>query len=309
MITTKAPSRSWPALLFGATLVAAPALHAQEPGTPPTASFGAEAAPAPAAAETCGEAYERAQTEKVAGHYVTASAAALRCSQIDCSTAIVRECLRFYESLEEDTPTLVFSAHRGEGGDLDDVKVEIDGKPAIDKITGRTVAVDPGPHDFVFIHAARGRMQVSETARVGDHARVIEVTFPDPNAKAALPAAAPGAPAPPPPSARGVPVMTYVLGGVGVVALGSFILFRLEGVNDYNHQNATCSPRCNPTNVDPIRTKFLLSYVSLGLSAASFAGAGLVYFLAPGKNGGQEVQASISAQGDGALLGLKTSFE
>ncbi|MEI9941511.1 MAG: hypothetical protein WDO69_30190 [Pseudomonadota bacterium] len=316
-------SRKWrsaPALLFAFGLLpvgianAKPPAPAPVPGSPSAAPSTAPSVTTPAAeaspevakpstpGEACSAAYERTQTEKLAGHYVAASAAALECSQLQCNSAIVQECVRFYGALEAETPTLVFSARKAEGGELTDVRVEMDGKTVAQQITGRPIAVDPGPHNFVFIQPTRGLLRMSETARVGDKARVLEVTFADPHAKSATNgAAAPSGP-------RGVPVMTYVLGGVGVVALGSFVYFRVKGVSDYNAANSDtgCSPNCNPDDVDSIRKKFTYSYISLGVGAASLAGAAAFYFV--GRNGGSSVQASVAPRSDGAMAGLKATF-
>src|SRR6186713_2637634 len=191
--------RSASALLLVASLLPSGIVHAKGPAAAPAAPAPApspaapavaDASPAqgeaqPSASESCSAAYERTQTEKLAGHYVAASAAALECSQLQCNSAIVQECVRFYGALEAETPTLVFSARKAEGGELTDVRVEMDGKVVAEQITGRPFATDPGPHNFVFIHKKRGLLRLSETARVGDKARVIEVTFADPNAKTA----------------------------------------------------------------------------------------------------------------------------
>lgn len=275
----------------------------------------AQSAPAQGAegGAQCEASYEKAQTDRLAGHYVSAQAAALACSQIQCNQAIVRECLRLYESFQQDTPTLVFSARKAEGGELIDVKVEMDGKQILDGITGRPFPVDPGPHKFVFIDPVRGRQETTESARVGDHARVVEVTFADPNAKEA-PLGTPGAPGvDQPPAAHhkkpAIPVMTFVLGGVGVVGLASFAYFRVSGVGDYNHYNATCSPACNPDDIDSVRTKFLMSYISLGVGVAAVAGAGIVYVLNRGTDEGGETAASVEPlAGGGALARLRTRF-
>jgi len=295
----------------GPVAAAAAAAAAAPAGSPtPGASAApvAESPPAPAEApkspgEQCSAAYERTQTEKLAGHYVAASAAALECSQLQCNAAIVQDCVRFYGTLETETPTLVFSARKAEGGEFTDVTVEMDGKVVAEKITGRPISVDPGPHNFVFIHPKRGLVRLSETARVGDKARVLEVTFADPLAKPAAVDKSSGAA---PESHGGVPAMTYVLGGLGVVALGGFAYFRISGVNDYNAKNDQCSPGCNPDDVDPIRKKFTYSYVSLGVGIASLAGAAAFYFV--GRNGSPSVQASLAPRSDGAMAGLKTTF-
>src|SRR5690348_8683650 len=114
----KARSFTGRSLLLVASFTIAGVASAEEPpaaaaGTPPAQS--GQAAPT---SETCSAAYERSQTEKIAGHYVAATAAALECSQLGCNPAIVRECNRFYEQLQQDTPTLVFSARKAEGGEL-----------------------------------------------------------------------------------------------------------------------------------------------------------------------------------------------
>jgi len=276
----------------------------------------AQSAPpaAPPTGAACEASYEQAQTDRLAGHYVSAQAAALACSQIQCNQAIVRECLRLYESLQQDTPTLVFSARKAEGGELIDVKVEMDGKQILDGITGRPFPVDPGPHKFAFIEPTRGRQETTESARVGDHARVVEVTFPDPNAKEAA-AATPGGPISDHPTAtprkHGIPIMTYVLGGVGIVAAGTATYFRFSGASDYNHYNHTCSPYCNPADIDPVRTKFLVSDIAIGVSAAAFAGAAVVYFLnnRGGSDDSAPTEASISPLvGGGALAQVRTRF-
>jgi len=307
-------SRSTAALLIAAGLLPSTVSFtklagAAPPAAAPSAAPGADAAqPAEAAktpGEACSAAYERTQTEKLAGHYVAASAAALECSQLQCNSAIVQECVRFYSALENETPTLVFSARKAEGGELTDVRVEMDGKVVAEQITGRPFATDPGPHNFVFIHKKRGLLRLSETARVGDKARVLEVTFADPNAK-------PGAPkdgAAAPEARGGVPVMTYVLGGVALVGVGAFAYFRVSGVSDYNDANSDtgCSPKCNPDDVDSIRNKFTYSYVSLGIGAAAAVGAAAFYFVGK-SSGGNTVQAGITPRMDGALAGLKATF-
>jgi len=315
--------RSTAALLIAAGLLPSsvafakptPAAPAQAPAaepspapspTAPAADTAAQPAEPPkSAGELCSAAYERTQTEKLAGHYVAASAAALECSQLQCNSAIVQECVRFYSALESETPTLVFSARKAEGGELTDVRVEMDGKVVAEQITGRPFATDPGPHNFVFIHPKRGLLRLSETARVGDKARVLEVTFADPNAKvsgANKDAAAPAQPG-------GVPVMTYVLGGVALVGFGAFAYFRVSGVSDYNSKNSDtgCSPNCSPDDVDPIRKKFTYSYVSLGVGAAAAVGAAAFYFVGR-SSGGNTVQAGITPRTDGALAGLKATF-
>jgi len=273
-----------------------------------SAQEGTPAAPA-ADGPSCADSYEQAQRDQRDGKLLSASAAALACAQLRCNQAIVRECTRLYDTIEASTPTLAVSAQTHDGRALIDVVVEMDGQPLLDRITGKLVPVDPGPHAFVFTHAEFGRVEVSRFAQPGEKGGRVEATFPDPNPKPAEPP--PTLATTPPPVAeqkRGVPVLTYVLGGVGLVGMGGFAFFRISAVGDYNDYNSTCSPGCNPDDIDPVRTKFTLSYVSLGVGAAGLVGAGLVFALSRGGKDTPQTEARFMPTGDGAAASLRTTF-
>lgn len=273
------------------------------------------AAPAtPAASSTpepsCAESYEQAQRDQRDGKYLSAAAAALSCAQLRCNQAIVRECTRLYDQLEASTPTLAVSALTHDGRALIDVKVEMDGQPLLERITGKLVPVDPGPHAFVFTHAEFGRVEVSRFAQPGEKGGRVEATFPDPNPKPAEPVPS-TLPTSTPPAVEkkpgGIPVLTYVLGGVGLVGMGGFAFFRVSAVGDYNDYNSTCSPQCNPDDIDSVRTKFTLSYVSLGIGAAGLAGAGLVFALSR-TGDSSHTEARLVPTAGGAAATLRTTF-
>jgi hypothetical protein len=137
---------------------------------------------------------------------------------------------------------------------------------------------------------------------------VIEAMFEDPLARKKA-ATKPGSPAAPAAAERsgGIPVMSYVLGGVGVLGMVGFVGMRMSAVSDYNDYATTCSPACTPNDVDAVGSKFMLSYVSLGIGAASLAGAALVFVL-DGGAGKREVQASVAPSSDGAVVRLRTRF-
>lgn len=294
--------------LLGARVVLMLAVSAASAAAQETPSDTANEPPPAPPQDTgahCAAAYERAQTDKLAGHYVAASEAALACSQIECNPAIVRECVQLYEALERDTPTLVFAA-KAEAGEVLDVRVEMDGKVVKERIDGRPVRVDPGPHQFTFTDPQGRRIKMTQTARVGDRARLLEVTFGNPAAATPTDPLTPGVDGGTQKSG-GIPAMSYVLGGIGAVSLGVFAYYRVSAVGDYNHYNASCSPRCSPDDIDPVRTKFLMSYVALSIGAASLAGAGLVYVF--GRDGGDaRTEASVSSNGSGLSAGLRTRF-
>jgi hypothetical protein len=96
--------------------------------------------------------------------------------------------------------------------------------------------------------------------------------------------------------------------GVSAVALGTFGYLRLTGVQDYNELNQKCSPECDPDDVDPIRSKFQLSYIALGVGGAALAAATIVYFAMPGDDGKETAAIGFGATPMGAQARLRARF-
>lgn len=286
--------RFFSSVLFFAAVAANSGLsHAQEEPAAPEAS----------AAASCAEAYEKAQTDRLAGEYLAALEAARSCSQLECNAAIIRECMKLYESLDAEVPTLVLAAKGADGSELTNVRVTADGQPLLDSLDGKPVSLNPRAYVFRFEAEGLPPVEVQQTARVGEKHRIVEVVLATPEqlaAAAAATSATTSPQAPPRPvivrRKRPVPLATYLLGGTGVVALGAFGYLRVSGIADYNEMNADCSPTCSPDDVDPIRSKFRLSFVALGVGAAALSGAAALYIF----RGEENVPA--------AEVGLSTGF-
>jgi hypothetical protein len=88
---------------------------------------------------------------------------------------------------------------------------------------------------------------------------------------------APTAPPPPPAGDHptpasgggGIPVAAIVLGGLGVVALGSFTYFGLTGKSDVSDLKNTCAPNCEQSKVDSARSKLIIADISLGVGVVA----------------------------------------
>lgn len=233
--------------------------------------------------QECVASYEKAQEERAANHYIAAIEQAKMCSQPQCDSVIVTECVKLYDALRAEVPTFVLTAKDPDGRDLTDVRVTIDGQLVTSKLEGVPIQLDPGLHELKFEADGLPTRVISQRANVGDKNRLIEAMLgekkPEPVTAAPAPVmVTPRAPAPP----KGVPVVSYVLGGVGVLALGGFTYLRLSGINDYNSLDESCSPRCNEDDVDEIRNKFTLSYVALGVGAAAITSAVVIYAVTRG---------------------------
>lgn len=139
------------------------------------------AAPTLARAEVtkaaCLGAHEKGQQARSAGRLREARENFLVCAADGCPGVVRTDCNRWADDLSNRLPSIVIGAKDRSGRDLFDVKVTIDGAPLVDKLDGKSVVVDPGPHTFEF--KAPGMPTVRQTLLVkeGDRARPVEILF------------------------------------------------------------------------------------------------------------------------------------
>ncbi|WP_394837778.1 hypothetical protein LVJ94_12775 [Pendulispora rubella] len=220
------------------------------------------------------------------------------CANPSCPGAVVKECRAWLTDVEARMPTLLISAVDAAGNDLVDVKVSVDGRPWLDRLTGTETAIDPGPHQFRL--EAAGAEAVEETLVVAERqkGRALRAKFARVNA-----------PAPPKkPEAASAPVAAYVVGGVGVAALASFAFFGLKGISDYNHLKDTCDPNCSTSDTDAVKTKFLVADISLGVGVVALGVATYLFLSHPGKSPSPSQATITPLRGGGWLAGYETRF-
>jgi hypothetical protein len=87
---------------------------------------------------------------------------------------------------------------------------------------------------------------------------------------------------------KGAPVAAWVVGGAGLLAVGSFAYFGLSGSNEASNLRQTCAPRCADASVADVKSKLLVADVSLGAGVVSLAVAGYLLFLAPRGDGPEQ---------------------
>ncbi len=252
----------------------------------PSLAAAQEAQPAPADPKVvCSQAFEQAQRQRNESHYVAANQEVLKCANPACGEALFQECTKLYTELQGAIPSVVFAARDKNGNELSDVRVTIDGQPFTEQLDGKPVQLDPGSHTFGFTAQDYPPIERVAVIRAGERFRPVSVVFERPEVatpKAPEPVTAPAAaPLPAEPGARKVPIATYVLGGVGVVAVGGFVGFRLVGSSDYDQLERDCAPNCPDSDVNRVKRSYLISNVALGVGAAAFVGAVAVYLAAP----------------------------
>jgi len=225
--------------------------------------------------EQCASAADQAQQLRDEGKYRRAREQLLVCARDVCPGPIKRDCHEWLSQLEANVPTVVFAARDG-NRDLVDVKVYVDGALVAERLEGRPVQMDLGPHTVRFEYQGQSKEE-TVVIGAGQKSRNIAVTF------GASPPAGGGAPPPPARAGEGggssiVPAL--VVGGIGIAALGSFAIFGLSGKGDVDDLQA-CKPRCNESDVDSARTKLIVADISLGIGVVALGVATYMFLTRP----------------------------
>jgi hypothetical protein len=169
----------------------------------------------------CVHANDRAIALKSNGQLTDARAALAVCSSAACPLEIRRECARQIEEINATMPTIVFHVKDGNGNDLTDCHVTMDGRPLLEGLSGIAVAVDPGPHSFAFeapgFHSLLKRFLLNQ----GEKNRREDIVM-----SAAAPRRDPvaigdGAPAPRRAPTPSISLAAALLGGAGLASLGA----------------------------------------------------------------------------------------
>jgi len=253
----------------------------------------------------CSRSFEESQRLRNDSQYIAASEEVLKCANPNCGEALFDECTKIYGELQTATPSVVFAARDGAGNELTDVSVSIDGHPTPDPLDGKPVRVDPGSHQFSFSSAGYEPIEQTLLIRAGEQYRPINASL----QPKAVRASAQSSVQTPAPASSGrsrlrPPLASYVLGGIGVVGIGTFVALRVVGANQFADLEQHCKPNCTASEVDNVRQKYLISEIALGVGAAAAVAAVTVYLVSPAEPSRRvSLQLSPSAHALGAHVG------
>ena len=235
--------------------------------------------------EACLDAYATFEKLRDAGDLLGAKRELGACGASTCPVAVQRECIDSMGALEPRIPTVVLVARDASKHDVADVSVFLDDRPLRTRLDGREVEINPGTHKFRFESAGRPPAVESFLINEREKGRLLEVQLP-PLVAIAPPAPSPGKPEAPPargaPGAAPVPALVYVLGGLGVVALGSSIGFGISGLSAKSDAEQ-CRPTCPRSEALGVNQRFLVSDISLGISIVALAAATYLYLSRPAR--------------------------
>lgn len=252
----------------------------------------------------CIAAYEQGQKLKQESKLSEARKQLLVCIRDVCPDALSHECEQWLKEVDGAMPSVVFAAKGPKGTDVTDVRVTVDGKVVTEKLDGKAIPMDPGDHTFKFEYGDAPPIEQSVLVREGEKLRAINVNFggggSDPG---------PGTPKPEPGAVHSTPAMAYVLGGLGIVALGSFTYFGLTGKSKADDLQS-CKPYCDKSEVDATRTKLIVADVSLGVGLVSLGIATYLFLSKPdaAPTTSTGLQLNIGPTAGGAFAGVSSHF-
>jgi hypothetical protein len=248
----------------------------------------------------CVSAAEAAQRLRKEHKLVASREQLLMCANPDCPAVVSSDCTSWLGEVERSVASVVVLAHDGRGQLLTTVRVLADGALFVAQAPSTPVEIDPGDHVFRCEAPGFAAAEVRVTLGEGERGHVVACDMPSPvtpqvgsgatgtvtTAMTTVPTAPVGSDQPPAGGGGGVPVASWVLGGVGLVAIGAGVGLYAWQRSDQNadESGTNCgSPTGNHLcDVSGIRTKLELSYVSFGVGAVAL-GVAVVLALLHGR--------------------------
>lgn len=252
----------------------------------------------------CVSSHSEGQVLRMSAKLLESRDAFMKCSASHCPNQIQRDCINWLEQIQLQIPSVGFRV-TADGTSRADVKVYIDDKLVLDRLSGKAVDLNPGPHDLRVelppYEPFKQLLVVSE----GDKFRVVEVAFATPQPEKPVTPVAPA----PVETHRPIPLATYIFGGVsaaaaiGGVALGVSAM-SLRSKMEAPLDEGGCAPRCTTESVNALKQRALFADISWGVGAASLVTAGVFYFLRPEQPVEEDsVTMDVSWLPDGGAVG------
>lgn len=240
---------------------------------PPVRAQGASAAEM----DACVNAAEESQPLRSAGKLGRAREKLLVCARPVCPAAVRSDCAKWLADVEAVTPTIVMRVTDANGKDLTEVRVIVDGAVIAERLDGRPVTIDPGEHTFTYESAGQKPLTEKLLIRQGERGRLVSASFGPADAKAAGTTGGDGA-TQPRREWGGIPTISWVLGGVGLVGVGVGVGMWASGTSAHGEMESGCArtQSCLQAEVDSAESKLVVGDVAMVLGLGAI-GAGVLF--------------------------------
>jgi len=130
--------------------------------------------------EQCLDAHSRGQDAKEQNKLSLARKLFLTCAQSSCPQVVQGDCARFADDLGRLQPSVTFIARNGDGGDLPDTTVYVDGELVVTRLDGAQHDIDPGSHVVKFQNGGKEQI-VTVVVGGGEKGCAVTATFGSPS--------------------------------------------------------------------------------------------------------------------------------
>lgn len=223
-----------------------------------------------------------------------------QCSATACPSQIIRDCFVWMEETSKQIPSVSVSV-TADGVNRADVQVYIDDVLAADKLSGRALDVNPGPHQIRVVLPPFAPFEEQIVITEGEKFRVVNVSFTTPGRSSSPLAPRASAEQPELETYRPVPIATYVFGGLGIAAAISGGAWGISNMALRSDMEDRCAPDCSKQSIEVLKQRALLADVSWGVSVVSLATAATIYFLRPEEPVEQPIAVDLHLIPSGAV--------
>jgi len=256
------------------------------------AAFGARPAYAqenPAEADACFTAAERSQPLVKQKRLREARAELEVCARDVCPRIARTDCRDWLADVAREQPSIVIAAHEVNDNqntrDITGVRAIIDGAIVVDKVDPRPIPIDPGFHHLRLEKPGFGPLEQNVELREGEKARVVTFTWQT--------SWAPPQPPHPVEPSRPTPASVYVMGALGLVAIGVGASLEATGLVRRSGELEACSPNCPLAEVNDVRNLVRAGDITVGAGALFRVGAWILYLARPTVTSHSDDQAGL----------------
>jgi hypothetical protein len=252
----------------------------------------------------CVAAAEEGQRLRKQGQLVAAREQLVVCASPDCPSVVSQDCTGWLGEVQRSLSSIVVRARDASGNPLHEVAVILDGYPLPETAPTAAIEIDPGEHlvrcERAGFAPSEQRVPLSEGDRGHEiDCEMISLTPQSVPLTEPLPSSVPSPalqpiPAAPEPAGTGIPWGVWPLAGLAVAGFGAFGALEISASSQQHKLLVSCAPYCSPSDVEPVRTKFLLADVSVAVGAVAAGAALLLLLLHPAASGAQPSGASVT---------------
>jgi hypothetical protein len=201
------------------------------------------------------------------------------CARDVCPRIVRTDCRNWLADVVSEQPSIVIAPHEVRGTEVHDVhgvRATIDGAIAAPNADANPVMIDPGPHRLHVERAGAEAIEQDIDIREGEKDRVVHVYWRVPTATVPVVTSPPAETAP----------VVYVLGGLGVAAVGAGTYLEITSLLRYHDLSSSCGQTrtCKQGDVDTAHNFAIGGDVTLGAGFLLLAVAGYFYFTRPSTN-------------------------